>query len=95
MPNPLMDLLNDAVHSNSINLSRLDNLKATIPIILIITRSTQRRADTSMDIRIIGQQSLLRRMVEVRAVVDASYLAGRAAKDLWLPGIEMRVEVDD
>lgn len=35
-----MDLLNDAVHADSINLSRLDNLKATVPIILIITRST-------------------------------------------------------
>lgn len=48
-----------------------------------------------MDIGIIGQQALLRGMVEVRAVVDAGDLAGRAAEDLWLPGIEMRIEVDD
>lgn len=43
----------------------------------------------------VGEQTFLRSMIEVCAVVDASDLAGRTTEDLWLPGVEVRVEVDD
>jgi hypothetical protein len=47
-----------------------------------------------MDIRVVGQQALLRRMVEIRAVVNGSYLGGGATEDFGLPGIEVGIEVD-
>jgi len=34
-------------------------------------------------------------VVEICAVINAGYFAGRAAEDLGLPGVEMRVEMDD
>lgn len=66
-----------------------------VPIILIIRRSTQRSPDAGVDVRIILEQALLGSVVEVRAVVDAGDLGGRPAKDLWLPGVEVAVEMDD
>lgn len=95
MTNSVVDLLDDTFHTNSIDLSRLDDLKAAISIILVIAGTAQCRADTGMDVRVIGEQALLRRMVEVRAVVDAGDLARRATEHFRLPGVEMRVEVDD
>ena len=34
-------------------------------------------------------------MVEVGAMVDAGLVGWRTTEDLWLPGIQVRVEVDD
>lgn len=48
------NLLNNPLHPNRINLPGLHNLKPTIPIIIIITHPTQRRANPGMNIRIIG-----------------------------------------
>jgi hypothetical protein len=48
-----------------------------------------------MDVGVIGEETLLRGVEEVCSMVDAGLLGGRAAEDLWLPGVEMRVKVDD
>lgn len=93
--NPRLDLLDDTGGSNSINLSRFNNLKATVSIILIITGPAQSGANTSMDISVIGEQAFLCSVVEVSAMVDAGDFAGRATENFGLPGVEMGVEVDD
>jgi len=43
----------------------------------------------------VPQQAFLRRMPEVRAVVDAGLLCGCTAEDLRLPGVQVRVEVNN
>jgi hypothetical protein len=48
-----------------------------------------------MDVSIVSEQTFLSSVEEVSAVVDGGLLAGRTAKDLGLPGVEMAVEVDD
>lgn len=73
--NSLVDLLDDAIHANCINLSGLHNLKPAVSIIFIVARTAQRGTDTSVDVSIVGEQSFLRSMVEVCAVVDAGNLA--------------------
>lgn len=84
-----MNLLDDAVHSNCINLSCLHYLKSTISIIFIVTWAAQSCSDSSVDVAVVGQQAFLRGMVEICAVVDAGDFAGRATEDLGLPSIKM------
>jgi len=90
-----MDLLDDPSSTNSINLPRLNNLKPTVPIMLVITQPTKRRPDPSMNISIIPQQPLLMRVVKVGSVVNTRLFSRTAAENFRFPGIEMGVEVDD
>lgn len=94
-PNSIPNLLDHARGPDLIYLSRLHDLKSAVPIIVIIAQAAQRRPDTGVDIRIVGQQALLVRVVEVGAVVDGGLFGGGAAEDFGAPGVEVRVEVDD
>jgi hypothetical protein len=93
--NPLPDLLNDTISANLVDLARLDDLEAAVAVVLIIRRSRQCSADSSMDVSVIGKKTFLRGMEEVGAVVDRSLFAGGATEDLGFPGVKMAVEVDD
>jgi len=90
-----MDLLDNSRSTDRINLSRLHNLKPTVPIMLIIAQPTKRRPDPSVDISIIPQQTLLMRMEKVSPVINTRLLSRTAAENFRLPGIEMRVEVNN
>lgn len=83
--NSVANLLDDSINANGINLSRLHNLEAAVSVVFVVGRSTQRRADAGVDVGVILQQTLLRSMVEVGAVVNASDLGRRAAKNLGSP----------
>lgn len=48
-----------------------------------------------MDVGVVAQQALLGGVVEVRPVVDAGHLGGRAAEHLGPPRVQVAVEVDD
>ena len=48
-----------------------------------------------MYVRIVRQQPLSMRVVEIRAVVYGGLIRGGSAEDFGLPGVEVRVEVDD
>jgi hypothetical protein len=73
--NASFDLLDDTIHSNGIDLSRLYDLKSTISVVLIVTGTTQCGANACVDVGVIGEQTFLGSMVEVCAVVDASNFA--------------------
>lgn len=88
--NPVPDLLDDTISTDLVNLSSLHDLEAAVAIILIVGGSRQCRANTGVDVGVIGKEALLRSMEEVRAVVDASLLARRATEDLRLPGVAKR-----
>lgn len=90
--NSVADLFDDAINTNGINLSRLHNLEPTVSVVLVIGRSTERRADASVDVGVILQQTLLRSMVEVGAVIDAGDLGWGAAKDLWFPWCSLAIQ---
>lgn len=83
--NPINSLLNDAIGTNLVNLPRLDNLEATVAIIIIVAWTGQCGANSSMDVCVVGEKAFLGCMVKVRAVVNAGYFAGRATKNLWFP----------
>lgn len=89
------DLLDDSVNADGVNLTGLNDLEATVAIIVVIRGSTQRCPDAGVDVRVVLQQALLGGVVEVGAVVDAGDLRRRATKDLGPPGVEVGVEVDD
>lgn len=59
-----------AMYTNGINLSCLDNLKTTVPVILVVRRSRQRRPNTGVDVGVVSQQTFHGRMVKVSAVVN-------------------------
>ncbi len=94
-PDPLENLLDDAVGADLVDLARLDNLKPAVPVVLVVARPAQRGADAGVDVGVVAQQALLGRVVEVRPVVDAGDLRGRAAEDLGAPRVQVAVEVDD
>lgn len=48
-----------------------------------------------MDVGVVCEQTFLRCMEEVSAVVDAGLFTRSTAEDLGLPGVEMGVEVND
>ena len=53
--NAVFNLLDDAVHSNCVNLSGFHDFETTIPIIFIVARAAQSCSDTRMDVGIIGK----------------------------------------
>lgn len=81
------DLLDDAVDTDGVDLARLNDLEATVAVVLVVGQAGKRGADTSVDVGVVGEQALLSSMVEVRAVVDRSRLAGSAPEDLGPPGV--------
>lgn len=86
---PLLDLPNDAVHANGVDLTCLDNFETAIAVILIVTWTGQRGTDTDMDVAVVCQQAVLRRMIKVCAMVDACLLARCTAEDLWAPSVAL------
>jgi len=90
-----MNLLDDAIHSNGINLSGLYDFKSTVSVVFVVTGTAQSCSDTSMNVGVVRKQSFLKSMVEVCAMVNASYFTWRSSKYLWLPCIEVGIEVDD
>lgn len=93
--NSVLDLLDNTLDTDRIDFSGFNNLETTVAIVVIVTGSTQCRTNTSMDIRVISQQALLRGMVEIRSVVNACHFAWAATKDLWFPRVKMRIKVDN
>jgi len=84
-PDAVPDLLDDAVGADGVDLAGLDDLKAAVPVVLVVARPAQRRADPGVDVRVVPEQALLRGVVEVRPVVDAGHLGRRAAEHLGTP----------
>jgi hypothetical protein len=79
------DFFDNTVGTNLVNLAGLDNLKAAISIVLIVTWARERGADARMDVGVVGKQALLGSMIKICAVIDASLLRGCASKNFWLP----------
>ena len=73
--NAILDLLDDSVHSDCVNFSGLNDLESTVSVILIIAWTAQRRADTSVNVGVVGEQALLCSMVKICAMVDAGNFA--------------------
>lgn len=73
------------MHTDGINLSCLNNLKSTVPVILIVRRSRQCRPNSGVDIGIVPQQALHGRMVKVRAVIDRSNFTRGTSENLRFP----------
>ena len=94
LTNAVVDLLNNSGGANGVNLPGLYNLKSDISVVVVVRQTTQRRADTRVNVGVVLQKALHRGMVEVRSMVDACDFAWSAAEDLGLPGVEVRVEVD-
>jgi len=93
--NTVPDLLDNSLHSNCVDFTRFNDFKSAVPIVLVVARSAECGSDTSVDVGIISKQTFLGCVVKVCAMVDAGYLAGRTSKNLWLPCIQMGIEMDD
>ena len=86
-PDALANLRDDARGADRVDLAGLDDLEAAVAVVLVVRGPGQRRADPGVDVGVVGEQAFLRRVEEVRAVVDGGLLRGRAAEDFGLPGI--------
>ena len=83
--NSVPDPLDDAVGADGIDLAGFHDLEAAVAVVLVIARPAESGADTGVDVGVVAQQALLSGMVEVRSVVDAGHLGGRATEDLGAP----------
>ena len=63
----VVDLLDDTGGTNGVDLSGLDDLESDIAIVLIVGHAGQGCTDASMNIRVVLQQALHGRVVEVSA----------------------------
>ena len=48
-----------------------------------------------MDGGVVGNETLLSGVVEVCTVINRGLFGGGATEDLWAPGVEVGVEVED
>lgn len=94
MRHTVPDLLDNAINADSIDLTGLHDGEANVAIIVVIAKTRESRTDTGVDVGVVFQQAFHRCMVEVRAVVNAGDLAGRATEDLGLPSVKVGVEMD-
>lgn len=90
----LVDLLDDAFHSDRVDLACFHDFKAAVSVVFVVAGSAQSCADTGVDVAVVCEQAFLRGVEEVRSVVDAGDLAGGAAEDLRLPCIKMGIKVN-
>lgn len=88
------DLLDDAVDADLVDGARFDDLEADVAVVFVVAGPRERRADPGVDVGVVAEESFLRRVVEVCAVVDGRDLGGRSAEDFRLPRVQVRVEVD-
>jgi hypothetical protein len=72
--NPISNFLYYPVRADFVNFSSLDNLEATVAIVLVVRGAGQRRADAGVYVGVIGEETFLRCVEEVGAVVDAGLL---------------------
>lgn len=54
-PDPVPDLLDDAISANLVNLPRLHNLKAAVAVVLVIRGPGQGGSDTGVDVSVVGE----------------------------------------
>jgi hypothetical protein len=79
------DALDDAVGADGVDLTGLDDLEAAVAVVVVVAGPTKRGADARVDVGVVGEEALLRGVVEVGAVVDGGDLGRGAAEDLGLP----------
>ena len=91
----ISDLLDDPTRPDRIDFPRLHNLEPAVSIIVVVAQPAQRRADPRVYVRIVRQQSLSVRVVEICAVVYRGLKRRGSAEDFGLPGVEVRVEMYD
>lgn len=72
----VFDLLDDAINTDLVYLTRLDNLEAAVAIVLIVRWPREGCADSSMNVSVVGKETFLSSVEEVGAVVDGCLLAG-------------------
>lgn len=65
--NAVNDALDDTLGTNCVNLSRLHDLKATVTVVIVVARSGKGRANASVDVGVVSQETLHSSMVEVSA----------------------------
>jgi hypothetical protein len=51
---PLPDLLDDTISTNLVNFPGLDDLEATVTVVLVVGGSRQRRTDAGVDVGVVG-----------------------------------------
>lgn len=88
------DAANDTLDADGVDLAGLDAREAAVSVVVVIRGPGQSGPDPCVDRAVVGQQSFLARPVEVRAVVDGRLLGRCTPKDLGLPCVQVRVEVD-
>lgn len=87
---PVSNLLDDALGADGVDDARLDDLEAAVAVVVVVAQAGEGGADADVDVGVVGEEALLVRVVEVRAVVDGRLLRGRAAEDFRPPCVAAR-----
>ena len=89
----VLDLLDNTLGAYAVDGPRLDDLEAAIPVIVIVGRTGNGRADASMDVGIISQKAFGVCVVEISPVVDGCLFGRCSAKDLGSPSVAIESSI--
>ena len=81
----LVDLLDDAFHSDRVDLACFHDFKPAVSVVFVVAGSAQSCADAGVDVAVVCEQAFLGGVKEVRSVVDFSLRRRRSTKNRWLP----------
>jgi hypothetical protein len=82
---PVLDLLDDAISTDLVDLTCLDDLETAVAVVLIVRGAGERRADAGVDVGVVGQEAFLCGVEEIGAVVYAGLFGWGAAEDFGSP----------
>lgn len=84
-PDAFSDLLDDAMSADGVDGAGLDNLEAAVAVVFVVGGAGEGGADAGVDVAVVGEETFLAGVVEVRAVVDAGLFRGGSAEDFRPP----------
>ena len=73
------------MHADGVDLSGFNDLKPTVTVIVVIAEAGQGRAYASVDVGVIGEETLFMSVVEVGAVIDRGLLCRGTTEDFGPP----------
>ena len=86
-PHSFPDLFDDPRRPDRINLAGFGYLKAAVAVVLVVAEAGKCGADAGVDVAVVGEKTLLMRMIEVSSVIDGGLFGGSAAEDFGAPGV--------
>jgi hypothetical protein len=85
----IFNFLDDPRRANRVNRAGLDDFKAAVAVVFVITGTGQGGPDSCMDVGIVGEQAFHVGVIKVRPMVNRCLRGGRPAKYFGAPCVSV------